>query len=229
MGKDNVQVVICGAGMAGVSAAYHLTVKEGMRNVLIVDERSPLTLTSDKSTEAYRNWWPGPGDTMVRFMNHSIDLLDELARESKNVFNMNRRGYVFLTASPEQATRMEQSAGEISGLGAGPFRYHQGRGDDPPYPERRAEGFGPDLNGADFFVKPEMIRKEYPFITNRAIAMLHPRRCGWLSAQQLGMVLLERAKAAGARYLMGRMTGVVLKNDRVAGVEIKRDSSCLDG
>ena len=35
---------------------------------------APLSLTSDKSTECYRNWWPGPGDAMVRLMNRSIDL-----------------------------------------------------------------------------------------------------------------------------------------------------------
>ncbi len=38
-----------------------------------------LSLTSSKGTEAYRNWWPGPGDTMVRFMNRSIELLDAIA------------------------------------------------------------------------------------------------------------------------------------------------------
>jgi hypothetical protein len=44
-------------------------------------------------TEAYRNWWPAPGDTMVRFMNRSIDLLEELAEETDNIFQLNRRGY----------------------------------------------------------------------------------------------------------------------------------------
>jgi sarcosine oxidase subunit beta len=79
---DNVtstcEVVICGAGIAGIAAAYHLAVKQGVRNVVLVDERPPMTLTSDKSTEAYRNWWPGPDDAMLRFMNRSIDLLEEL-------------------------------------------------------------------------------------------------------------------------------------------------------
>jgi hypothetical protein len=27
---------------------------------VIVGERPPLSRTSDKSTECYRNWWPGP-------------------------------------------------------------------------------------------------------------------------------------------------------------------------
>jgi sarcosine oxidase subunit beta len=52
-------VVICGAGIAGISAAYHLSVRHGIENVLLVDEGAPLSLTSDKSTECYRNFWPG--------------------------------------------------------------------------------------------------------------------------------------------------------------------------
>ncbi len=222
-------VVICGAGIAGVSAAYHLTVKEGARDVLIVDERSPLTLTSDKSTEAYRNWWPGPGDTMVRFMNRSIDLLDELALESDNFFNMNRRGYVFLTSSPEQASLLEHTAREISDLGAGPVRYHTEKPDDPAYPPRLSEGFDPGLNGADLSLVPGMIGQEYPFITEKGIAMLHPRRCGWLSAQQLGMYLLNKAKATGARFLMGRVTGVESGKGRVREVHIQgeKETFCV--
>src|SRR6059036_99005 len=94
------EVVICGAGIAGIATAYHLAVRRGIADVVLVDERPPLTLTSDKSTECYRNWWPGPGDAMVAAMNRSIDLLEELARESGNVFRMNRRGYLFASADP---------------------------------------------------------------------------------------------------------------------------------
>ena len=50
---NTADVVICGAGIAGISAAYHLSVKHGMKNVILVDEGAPLSLTSDKSTECY--------------------------------------------------------------------------------------------------------------------------------------------------------------------------------
>src|SRR5204863_925521 len=96
------EVVICGAGIAGIAAAYHLAVRRGVTGVVLVDEGPPLSLTSDKSTECYRNWWPGPGDAMVRLMNRSIDLLEGLARESGNVFRMSRRGYLFATADAER-------------------------------------------------------------------------------------------------------------------------------
>ena len=86
--------VICGAGICGISSAYHLAVTQGIRNIVIVDSREPMSFTSDKSSECYRNWWPGPGDTMVRFMNDSIDLLEKLADETGNRFGLNRRGYI---------------------------------------------------------------------------------------------------------------------------------------
>jgi len=43
MSKQSAEVVICGAGIAGVCTAYHLTVRQGMRDVLLVDERPPLS------------------------------------------------------------------------------------------------------------------------------------------------------------------------------------------
>ena len=81
MPPETTDVVICGAGIAGIATAYHLVVKHGLNDVVLVDERPPLSLTSDKSTECYRNWWPGPGDAMVSLMNRSIDIIEELARE----------------------------------------------------------------------------------------------------------------------------------------------------
>ena len=52
---ETYDAVVCGAGIAGISTAYHLCVTQGVGKVLLVDERPPLSLTSDKSTECYRN------------------------------------------------------------------------------------------------------------------------------------------------------------------------------
>jgi len=100
------EIVIAGAGIAGISAAYHLAVRAGIARIVLVEPREPLSLTSSKGTEAYRNYWPGPDDTMARFMDRSIDLLDALDRESGQAFELNRRGYVFLTADPVEAERL---------------------------------------------------------------------------------------------------------------------------
>lgn len=224
MADQTADVVICGAGITGIAAAYHLAVKHGVKNVVLVDEREPLTFTSDKSTECYRNWWPGPGDTMVRFMNRSIDLLEELAHESDNYFGLNRRGYVFLTADPRQAAAFKQSAYEISQLGAGPVREHHGLPGDPPYVPHAAEGFTGQPAGADLVLEPTLIQERFPFITDKAIAMLHPRRCGWLSAQQLGMYLLAQARKHGVQLLNGCVADVAVANGRVESVEVTLDS-----
>src|SRR5947209_8673657 len=117
MSAPTADVVICGAGIAGVAAAYHLAVRRGVTDVVLVDERPPLSLTSDKSTECYRNWWPGPGDDMVALMNRSIDLLEELARESGNAFRMSRRGYLFVTADAERVPTFVRAAEEAAARG----------------------------------------------------------------------------------------------------------------
>src|SRR5437762_13293243 len=110
---DVADVVICGAGIAGTALAYHLASRRAVRTVVIVDEREPLTLTSDKGTQAYRNWWPGPDDTMFRLVSRSIDLLEESAAESGNSFRMSRHGYAFATASEAQATRLAAAASQV--------------------------------------------------------------------------------------------------------------------
>ena len=97
-------VIICGAGITGVSAAYFLN-KAGFKNILLIDERPPLSFTSDRSTECYRNWWPDP--EMLALMNRSIDLMEGLAHESGNVFHMNRRGYLYVTAAENKIANLE--------------------------------------------------------------------------------------------------------------------------
>src|SRR5512144_1238194 len=126
-------IVICGAGIAGIAAAYQLSVKHRAGRIILVDERPPLTLTSDKSTECYRNWWPGPGDAMVGLMNRSIDLLERWAHESGNAFSLNRRGYVYATADPARILTLQKAAEEAASLGSGPVRIHRGQPGDPPY------------------------------------------------------------------------------------------------
>src|SRR5437762_1399535 len=138
MAPTTAEVVICGAGIAGIATAYHLT-RQGVTDVVLVDERPPLSLTSDKSTECYRNWWPGPGDAMVAVMNRSIDLLEELARESGNVFRLNRRGYLFATAQPTVLAGLRRAAEDAAALGAGPLRVHASAPSD--YAPAPGEGF----------------------------------------------------------------------------------------
>jgi glycine/D-amino acid oxidase-like deaminating enzyme len=208
-------IVICGAGITGVAAAYYLS-KAGVRDILLLDERAPLSLTSDRSTECYRNWWRDAA--MLALMNCSIDLMEMLADESGNVFRMNRRGYLFVTADERKVKDLEYASREISNLGAGPMRVHS----SPTlyYDPSPAEGFHDQPTGADLLIGSETIHTYFPYLSERAVAALHVRRAGWLSAQQLGMYLLETARQRGVRFESARVTGVGLKNGSVRSVTL---------
>ena len=212
--------VVCGAGIAGIACAWHLAVRHGLRRVAIVDERPPLSLTSDKSTECYRNWWPGPGDAMVSLMNRSVDLLEELAAASGNRFHLNRRGYLFATAEPERVAVFEAAGREAESLGAGSLRRHDGRGGGADYVPHRAEGYLDAPDGADLIVDQALVRRCFPWISPETVAVLHARRCGWLSAQQLGMHLFEEARRHGAFLVSGRVDEVLAAGGQVRGVRV---------
>ena len=206
-------ILICGAGITGVSAAYHLA-RAGLRDILLVDERPPLSLTSDRSTECYRNWWPDPN--MLGLMNRSIDLMESLARENGNAFHMNRRGYLYVTADPDKVPAFRARAARTSGLGAGQLRIHTEA--DSTYLSARTEGWENEPAGADLLLGNALIRKHFPYLTESAVAALHARRAGWLSAQQLGMTLLEGARRLGVRFEAARVVSVETQNGRVRAV-----------
>ena len=220
MSQQTADIVICGAGIAGISAAYYLAVHQGLHDVLLVDERAPMSLTSDKSTEAYRNWWPGPDDAMLRFMNRSIDLLEQLDDASDHRIRLNRRGYVYATGNPSHVRTLVESAKQAEQMGAGQLRVHAGALGEPAYVPGNPEHWHDQPDGADLFLDPALIRRYFPYLTPQAVAVLHARRCGWLSGQQLGMLLLEQAKAHGARILNGRVTQVHTDGGRISAVTV---------
>lgn len=217
MTSSNPDVLICGAGMAGVAAAYELAVRKGVRNVTVIDEREPLTLTSDKGTEAYRNWWPGPDNTMVRFMNRSITLLEELHQESGGAFGMNRRGYVYLTGNPNRFEQMRAEAETVAGFGAGPVRLHPG---SVPYEPSDPEGIATPRDGADLIADASAVNRLFPFVTPEAVGLLHARRCGWLNARALGCWLLERFREVGGAVVRGRVSAIEVSGDRLGAVTL---------
>ena len=212
------EIVICGAGIAGIAAAYELVVGRGQRGVVLVDERPPLSLTSDKSTEAYRNWWPGPDDAMVQLMNHSIDRLEALARDSGNIFRLNRRGYVYATADPARVPAFRRAAEMAESQGAGPLRV-----DD--YAPHHPEGFDDPLTGADLLLDPALIRRHFPYLSESTAAVIHARRAGWFSSTEFGTYLLERARAAGLILFSARVTGVDAPGGRLQAVQLDNGQS----
>mgnify|MGYP005847221383 CR=1 FL=1 len=220
MSQTQVEAVICGAGIAGVAAAYHLAVKKGLKRVVIVEQGDPLALTSDKSTEAYRNWWPGPDPAMIGLMNRSIELLEEIARHTDNRIQLGRRGYLYATADSSQIPILQQSAESAAEMGAGPLRLHDNT--KTSYLPAPAHGFEGQPDGADLLTKRAHIRAHFPYLSADTVAVLHVRKAGWFSAQQLGMWMLEQARAHGAHLLRGRVVGVQTTGGSVSSVQVEQ-------
>jgi len=216
---ERAEVVVCGAGIGGVAAAYELAAVRGVERVVIVDPLPPLTLTSDKSTECYRNWWPSAA--MVALVNRSVDRLEAWQEESGGRLALNRNGYLYVTADPGRAAVLAAEGERAASFGAGALRRHSGAAGGPAYREpawERLDG----ADGADLFTDPAEIHRRWPFLAGDVIAALHARRCGWLAAQQLGMWLLEGARAAGAVLIEGKVVAIETDAGGVSGVTIGR-------
>jgi glycine/D-amino acid oxidase-like deaminating enzyme len=202
------RIVVVGAGIAGVAASYFLSVREGFGDVTIVDPRPPLTLTSDKSTECYRNYWPN--QPMVGLMNRSIDLFDEFSDLSGDAFGLNRRGYLFVTGDQSRLGQLETSARVSSGFGSGDVRSHDAVGTH-----------GDADDGFDFFATSHALLDSFPYLTERAVGGLHVRRAGWLSAQQLGAWMLNEATAAGVVRRVDEVASIGVSSSAVKSVGLR--------
>lgn len=195
--SPRADVVICGAGLAGIASAYYLK-QYGVDRVIIIDQDAPLNRTSSRSAECYRNWWSEK--CMYELVSRSISLMVELAEKSGNRFMMNRRGYLYVSfesCGPDRHYHdyLIKSAAGIKG----DLRVHRNTGtyshEQPPLTDKAP--------GVDWLTG-EAAAGEFPYLSENVTSLLHARRCGWLSAQQLGMYMLEES---GAEFIHGRVTG----------------------
>ena len=134
---------------------------------------------------------------MTAFMNRSIDLIEGIARATDNRINLNRRGYVFATADAGKISFLQTMAKIGRGARRRAARFHDTASSAyTPSPDR---GFDVGLTGADVITDASLIRRHFPFLSPETVAVAHARRAGWLSAQQLGMVMLEAARERGVQ------------------------------
>jgi len=218
MQPASYDVVIIGAGMIGIAAAEALS-RNGAARVAIVDCGPPLGLTSDKSTECYRNFWPGPDDAMLSFMADSINELTCHAATSGDRFLMQQRGYLFATAQKAEVCELERQAAQVEEFGGGRLRLHDRPG-SRTYVESPASGLDPALDGTDLITDRATIRHHFPYLNEETVGVLHVRRCGALSAQQLGMHLLETARDAGTDLISAEFSGIDTTTGKLSDVHL---------
>ena len=202
--QDSVDILIVGTGIAGIATAYYLCAEYHKSSVLLVDSRAPMSFTSAQSGDNYRNWWPHP--TMVAFTDESIALMERLAGESDNVFNLNRRGYALATRSRNASHLIEDL---YAGYGAHreQIRIHDGKSTVSYLPPTSAQWrAAPD--GVDVLADRSIIRRTFPSFCDEVRHVVHVRRAGDFDGRQLGQYMLEKIRDAGGTRRTTEVTGI---------------------
>lgn len=200
---EEVDVAVIGAGNAGIAVAYYLAKEQGVRSVALVDARDPMSLTSAQSGENYRNWWPHP--TMTAFTDHSTRLMQEIDAASGGRLNMTRGGYALVT-------RRERPQDLIDDLYRGYAQSEQEiRLRDTPSasyqsPVRTPWQGAPD--GVDVLLDTALIRQHFPHLAHDVRSIIHIRRAGSISGQQMGQYMLEQFRAAGGRLVRAQLKAI---------------------
>lgn len=197
--------LIIGAGIVGIATAYYLKKHQPDLNIILLDEGHPMALTSAHSGENYRNWWPHP--VMTAFTDHSIDLMEAIALESDNQINMNRRGYTLATrsASPDQLPD-ELVAGygkQASQL----IRIHKQPGSNS-YQTPLQKDWQSVPSGVDVLQNQNLIRQTFPSYDYNIQSLIHIRRAGDISSQQMGQYMLDYINSKSGMRITGQVAGI---------------------
>ncbi|CAM5361997.1 hypothetical protein ATER59S_01435 [Aquamicrobium terrae] len=202
---DHVEVAVIGAGNIGLAVAYYLVRKYGVSRIALIDPRDPMSLTSAQSGENYRNWWPHP--VMTAYTDDSIRLMEEIARESGNRINMTRRGYALVTRRSDPADLVEDLYRGYAGQGERVIRIHDSGSPHAAYRPAVSAAWEDAPEGVDVLCDQELIRKTFPAYARDVATVLHIRRAGSISGQQLGQFMLEAVRSAGGWLIRGEVVG----------------------
>lgn len=202
---ESTDIAIIGSGSVGIAVAYYLVVRHGVTRLVLLDAGSPMALTSAQSGENYRNWWPHP--VLTSFIDDSTTLMEELARATGNRFHMTRRGYAL-------ATRNERPSGLIDDLYRGygaqarqRIRIHQGPG-AAAYTPATLPDWEAAPDGVDVLLDRDLIRKHFPSFAPDVAAILHIRRAGDISGQQLGTLMIETIRNVGGQVQRAHVAAI---------------------
>ena len=104
--RDHAEVVVVGAGIMGLSIAYHLA-RLGVRDVTVVDRSYLCGGASGRNGGGIRAQWSSEAN--VRLMQESIRLCQDFASEFKINVWLRQGGYLFLARSEERRRALEGS------------------------------------------------------------------------------------------------------------------------
>jgi sarcosine oxidase, subunit beta len=104
--RDRADVVVVGAGIMGLSVAYHLA-ERGITNVTVVDQNYLCGGASGRNGGGVRAQWSSEAN--VRLMLESIRMCREFAAKMKINVWFRQGGYLFLARTNDERRTLEKS------------------------------------------------------------------------------------------------------------------------
>lgn len=199
------EVAVIGAGSVGIAVAYYLLKDYGIKNTILIDPLDPMSLTSAQSGENYRNWWPHP--MMTAFTDDSMSLMEDIAAQTNNRINMTRRGYTLVTRRNNPQDLIDDLYQGYGAAHSSLIRIHDGTSNASYVPPVSAD-WSTAPEGVDVLLDPTLIRNTFPTYAQDIAAVIHIRRAGSISGQQLGQFMLEKIREAGGQVLRGKVTAI---------------------
>ncbi len=110
--KKTYDVVIIGAGGHGLSTAYYLAKKHGVRNIAVLDKGHIGGGNTGRNTQVTRSnyFWP----QSAAFFDHSLKLYENLSRDLNYNVMLSQRGVLTLAHSHHELELMRRWANAIS-------------------------------------------------------------------------------------------------------------------
>lgn len=104
--RDRAEVVVIGAGIMGLSIAYHLA-RLGITDIAVIDKSYLCGGASGRNGGGIRAQWSS--ETNVRLMQESIRMCQDFASEFKINVWLRQGGYLFLARTEERRRALEES------------------------------------------------------------------------------------------------------------------------
>ena len=104
--RDRAEIVVVGAGIMGLSIAYHLA-RLGVTDVVVVDRSYLCGGASGRNGGGIRAQWSSEAN--VRLMQESIRMCQDFASEFKINVWLRQGGYLFLARTEERRRALEAS------------------------------------------------------------------------------------------------------------------------
>jgi sarcosine oxidase subunit beta len=105
--RDRADVVVVGAGIMGLSIAYHLAKNHGITDVLVVERSYLCGGASGRNGGGVRAQFSG--EENIRLMQESIRICRDFAAEMKINIWFRQGGYLFLARDEERRRMLEKS------------------------------------------------------------------------------------------------------------------------